>query len=37
LKLAAVAGDRADVRDVLVYRIDNGLAPGMKLSDFPPA
>jgi hydroxymethylbilane synthase len=36
LKLAAVAGIRADVRDVLVYRINNGLAPWMKLSDFPP-
>ena len=36
LKLAAVAGMRADVRDVLVYRINNGFAPRMKLSDFPP-
>jgi hydroxymethylbilane synthase len=36
LKLAAVAGRRADVRDVLVYRIDNGLVPGMAPSDFPP-
>jgi hydroxymethylbilane synthase len=36
LKLAAVAGARADVRDVLVYRIDNGLVPRMRLSDFPP-
>jgi len=36
LHLAAVAGERADVRDVLVYRIDNGLVPGMKLSEFPP-
>src|ERR1035441_5150191 len=36
LQLAAVAGKRADVRDVLVYRIDNGLAPRMRLSDFPP-
>jgi hydroxymethylbilane synthase len=36
LQLAAVAGRRADVRDVLVYRIDNGLAPRMRLSDFPP-
>ena len=36
LKLAAVAGQRADVRDVLVYRIDNGLVPRMMLSEFPP-
>jgi len=36
LKLAGVAGPRADVRDVLIYRIDNGLVPRMKLSDFPP-
>ena len=36
LKLAAVAGERADVRDVLIYRIDNGLAPRMTLADFPP-
>ena len=36
LRLAAVAGMRADVRDVLVYRINNGFAPRMKLSDFPP-
>jgi hydroxymethylbilane synthase len=36
LRLAAVAGERADVRDVLVYRIDNGLVPGMKISEFPP-
>jgi hydroxymethylbilane synthase len=36
LRLAAVAGERADARDVLVYRIDNGLVPGMKISEFPP-
>ena len=36
LRLAAVAGERADARDVLVYRIDNGLIPGMKISEFPP-
>ena len=36
LTLAAVAGMRADVRDVLIYRIDNGLVPRMRLSDFPP-
>jgi len=36
LRLAGVAGDRADARDVLVYRIDNGLVPRMKISDFPP-
>src|ERR1039458_6079970 len=36
LKLAAVAGERADVRDMLIYRIDNGLVPKMSLSDFPP-
>ena len=36
LKLAAVAGKRADVRDVLIYRVDNGLIPGMKLYEFPP-
>jgi porphobilinogen deaminase len=36
LRLAAVAGSRADVRDVLIYRIDNGLVPRMRLSDFPP-
>ncbi len=36
LRLAAVAGQRADPRDVLVYRIDNGLVPRMKISDFPP-
>ena len=36
LKLAAVAGKRADVRDVLIYRIDNGLVPVMALSHFPP-
>ena len=35
LKLAGVAGIRADVRDVLVYRIDNGLVPRMRLPDFP--
>ena len=37
LSLAGVAGNRADVRDVLIYRSDNGLAPGMTLPDFPPA
>ena len=36
LTLAGVAGARADVRDVLIYRIDNGLVPRMRLSDFPP-
>jgi hydroxymethylbilane synthase len=36
LRLAAVAGERANARDVLVYRIDNGLVPGMKISEFPP-
>ena len=36
LTLAGVAGMRADVRDVLIYRIDNGLVPRMRLSDFPP-
>jgi len=35
LRLAGVAGTRADVRDVLIYRIDNGLAPRMRLPDFP--
>lgn len=35
LKLAGVAGTRADVRDVLIYRLDKGLVPGMSLSDFP--
>ena len=35
LKLAAVAGQRADVRDVLIYRIDNGLVPRMRLVRFP--
>jgi hydroxymethylbilane synthase len=35
LKLAAVAGERADVRDILIYRIDKGLVPKMTLSDFP--
>jgi len=36
LRLAGVAGMRADVRDVLIYRVDNGLAPRMRLPDFPP-
>lgn len=36
LKLAGVAGTRADVRDVLIYRLDKDLVPRMLLSDFPP-
>jgi hydroxymethylbilane synthase len=36
LRLAGVAGMRADVRDVFVYRTDNGLVPGMRLLGFPP-
>ena len=36
LKLSAVAGEREDVRDVLIYRIGNGLVPKMTLKDFPP-
>lgn len=36
LRLAGVAGERADVRDVLVYRTDNGLVPGMRVGGFPP-
>jgi hydroxymethylbilane synthase len=35
LKLAAVAGEREDVRDVLIYRIDNTLKAKMKLADLP--
>ena len=35
LKFTAVAGEREDVRDVLIYRIDNGLVPKMALADFP--
>ena len=35
LQLAGVAGEREDVRDVLIYRLDNGLAPWMKLADLP--
>jgi hydroxymethylbilane synthase len=34
LKLAAVAGPRADVRDVLIYK--KPLAPGLKLAQLPP-
>jgi hydroxymethylbilane synthase len=42
LQFAAVAGARADVRDVLIHHIDTGrfpatgLHPGMSLSDFRP-
>jgi hydroxymethylbilane synthase len=35
LKLAAVAGEREDVRDVLIYRLDNGFEPKMKLAQLP--
>jgi hydroxymethylbilane synthase len=35
LMLAAAAGERGDVRDVLIYRAGHGLEPGMKLPDFP--
>jgi len=35
LQLTAVAGHREDVRDVLIYRIDKGLAPGQELPNFP--
>lgn len=35
LKLAAVAGEREDVRDVLIYRLDDNLKPKMKLADLP--
>jgi hydroxymethylbilane synthase len=35
LKLAAVAGEREDVRDVLIYRLDGALKPKMKLADLP--
>jgi hydroxymethylbilane synthase len=34
LKLGAVAGKRADVRDVLIYR--DAVKPKTKLADFPP-
>jgi hydroxymethylbilane synthase len=35
LTLGCVAGEREDVRDVLVYRLDSGFTPKMKLADFP--
>jgi hydroxymethylbilane synthase len=35
LQLAGVAGEREDVRDVFIYRLDQGKSPGMKLADFP--
>jgi hydroxymethylbilane synthase len=34
LKLGAVAGERADVRDILIYK--SPLPPGLKLAAFPP-
>jgi len=36
LKLAGVAGEREDVRDVLIYRIDKLLTSKMTLAEFPP-
>jgi hydroxymethylbilane synthase len=35
LTLGAVGGKRADVRDVLIYRVDKGFRPKMRLADFP--
>ncbi|MGA3181703.1 MAG: hydroxymethylbilane synthase [Verrucomicrobiota bacterium] len=35
LALGGVAGEREDARDVLIYRVDSGLAPKMKLADLP--
>jgi hydroxymethylbilane synthase len=35
LALGCVAGEREDVRDVVIYRLDKGLTPGMKLEELP--
>jgi len=35
LMLGGVAGKRADVRDVLIYRVGNGFKGKMRLPDFP--
>jgi hydroxymethylbilane synthase len=35
LALGCVAGEREDVRDVLIYRLDKRLAPKMGLADLP--
>jgi len=35
LKLGAVGGKRADVRDVFIYRATDGFKPKMRLADFP--